>query len=698
MIRRLPILFLAWLLSTWRLLGAQCPDGRPPPCGPPRASTRALDPNVIAILPFRVTGADTSLAEGMAELLAAEFTGEGAPRAVDPGATWRAWRGAGGAPLQPLTQESAVRVARQLGAGQALLGSVVGAGGRLTLSASIVGVPDGGVRVRPEPLSGPPDSLPILLRGLTTGLLARRARAEGLGGHDPGTFSPEALRAYIAGQAAFRRGRYGEARRDLERAVELDSGFTLASLAAVRTARWAGGSGPESPRIRRLAWVQRDRLSTRDRAVLVMYLGSRYPEPTPTAERLAAAERAADAFPDNLDVWDELGELYFHSGVQLGHPDAPERAAAAWRRALALDSTFSGPLLHMMFLAAARGDTAELRRFGERYLATSPSEFTTVARWRLAVTLRDWRGLERELEHIESGTVPTFELIAELWDSIGMAYADRLLAAAARNATTQRERQAADALGVLVNLNRGRPRAARAADPWFAGTLRFGYQVLAWLYGDGDSTIAAQDVRTYEPVADAPLASEPDERLRQYRAACVVEQWRAWQGHRATLDRAIERLDSAGTLQDSARTVAEARTCAAALRALAAVQAQDANADDVVARFDSVIRSGAVHRGAYGGLDWELLLLAKLYEMRGDVTRALVATRRRSRDGTYPSAFFLSASLRQEGRLAALAGDREGAIRAYRWYLTLMSDPEPALIPRRDSVRAELARLEAGRR
>jgi hypothetical protein len=53
--------------------------------------------------------------------------------------------------------------------------------------------------------------------------------------------------------------------------------------------------------------------------------------------------------------------------------------------------------------------------------------------------------------------------------------------------------------------------------------------------------------------------------------------------------------------------------------------------------------------------------------------------------------------LREEGRLAARLGDRAGAIRAYRHYLALRSDPEPRLRAARDSVRAELERLERGR-
>jgi hypothetical protein len=50
--------------------------------------------------------------------------------------------------------------------------------------------------------------------------------------------------------------------------------------------------------------------------------------------------------------------------------------------------------------------------------------------------------------------------------------------------------------------------------------------------------------------------------------------------------------------------------------------------------------------------------------------------------------------LRDEGRYAALAGDREGAIKAYRYYLILRGDAEPSLQPQVDTVRAELASLE----
>jgi hypothetical protein len=49
--------------------------------------------------------------------------------------------------------------------------------------------------------------------------------------------------------------------------------------------------------------------------------------------------------------------------------------------------------------------------------------------------------------------------------------------------------------------------------------------------------------------------------------------------------------------------------------------------------------------------------------------------------------------LREEGRLAALTGDRTGAIRAYQHYLALRTDPEPSLRPQVEQVRADLGQL-----
>jgi hypothetical protein len=89
--------------------------------------------------------------------------------------------------------------------------------------------------------------------------------------------------------------------------------------------------------------------------------------------------------------------------------------------------------------------------------------------------------------------------------------------------------------------------------------------------------------------------------------------------------------------------------------------------------------------------DFANLEVARLRERQGDLRGALAAVRRRAY--AYHLTDYLAAHVREEGRLSALTGDRAGAIKAYRHYLALRPDPEPALLPAIEAVRAELAKL-----
>jgi hypothetical protein len=93
---------------------------------------------------------------------------------------------------------------------------------------------------------------------------------------------------------------------------------------------------------------------------------------------------------------------------------------------------------------------------------------------------------------------------------------------------------------------------------------------------------------------------------------------------------------------------------------------------------------------------WEGLALGRLWAARGDARSALRAVRRQEFVGGR-SLSYLADRLRAEGRWAAMVGDTSGAIAAWRRYLVLRAVPEPVLIPQRDSVRAELSRLERHR-
>src|SRR5262245_22144939 len=256
---------LAALLPAARLYALQCPDGSPPPCV--RATTIAPDPGRIAVFPFHVTTTDSLLGEGVAELIAGELTGEGGPRAVHMGTALRTWRRAGGGLRSPLDHAAEMRAARDLGAGLVVEGSVIGLGQQLTLSAQVVSVPSGTVR-RATPVSGLPDSLPRLIEQLAAEVLT----ASGASRRDVPqrlSDSPAAVRAYIEGLAAYRRGRFAQAADAFEQAIRLDTLFTRASFMRWLVSTWGAGIGTDAARqAARQARSRRASLSPDDQIVL----------------------------------------------------------------------------------------------------------------------------------------------------------------------------------------------------------------------------------------------------------------------------------------------------------------------------------------------------------------------------------------------------------------------------------------------
>ena len=290
----------------------------------------------------------------MVDLLAAELTGEGGPRAVDPRAVLYAYGQSTGLANDNLTGEAALGIAQRLGAGRVIEGGVVGTRGHLVLTAALLDVPGGrpAARARAE---GPADSIAVLVDRLTAQLLAGEAGEPERRLAD--LTSLPALRAYLSGQAAVRDGRLRDAGREFDRALQVDSGFALAALGLATVSSHTPGMDNE--RASRLAWAAREHLSPGDRALLTAQVGPRYPAPHTGKELLRAAEAAVEAAPDRPEAWYALGEAYFHLGALLGLDDSRLHAADLFRRAFALDSArgasrpFVEPLTHMIEIGRA---------------------------------------------------------------------------------------------------------------------------------------------------------------------------------------------------------------------------------------------------------------------------------------------------------------------------------------------------------
>ena len=648
--------------------------------GGPAASSATLDQNLIAILPFRVTSADSSLnylEEGMVDLLSAMYTGEGGPRAIDARSAIAAWK------QQPSTLQgdaAAMATARNVGAALYLLGGIVNTRDRVVVNAT-VGHVDGTGPPQQARVEGPIDSLSYLLEGLVGQLLAQNV---GLSGERTVALpsSLEAVRAYAQGRAANRRSLWDEGASHFARAIGLDSSFTLAQIGMLEAQRWVQREVPGIARIGELAWSARDRVSPRDRAMLRGYTGGNGPAPHNAADELREWEATVQDFPDLGEAWYWLGESYLHGMGLRSSANREALALRAFARARALDPSATSAMLHPFEIAAVRGDTLEANRLLSGYLALdSTSHWSSFARFFHAMAHDDRVGMYSALDRF--ATTGYEPLRGMIW-SIDLAgrhqeFADTIRALAARFGT---EGLRADVATHFVDhlYNEGRPAAAAIVAS--AGVDVDIPQVIYDAYAVPGSSDAPEGLVRLTQLATAPLAASDSLQAGQYRAACAVARWRLVKTPEASVEPMLTLLRRGVQLSDANGVPRASPECLATIEAILAVRDE---APDRVARvvaLDSLLQLGgpATPAGA-------ILVVADLLDRVGRTEEAYRAAQRTV--GTY----LMSTGRRLRGDLADRLGHREDAIEQYQLYLANRQNPEPALIPERDAVRAALARL-----
>jgi tetratricopeptide (TPR) repeat protein len=677
-----------------------------------------LDPNLVAVVPFRVRGAAPALSylrEGMIDLVAARLTGEGGARAADPSSVMTAWRQAAGSEAEDLPERAVVELAQRLGAGQLLVGGVVGTPDHVALNASLLPVPGGSPRADAK-VEGAADSLPQLVDRLIAQLITEGTGASH--GLDGLVNTPlPALRLYLEARAAERRGEYADAVVRFGRALDLDSTFALAGMGLASAAGWAVSPGAARRGLER-AWAGRDRLSPRDKALVIAEVGPEYPAVSTVVQHLDAWERAADLAPDQPDRWYELGDVYFHDGPYLQIASARRRAAEAFRRSVALDSG-TAPLGHLLEIAVLDDDTAAVRHLGALYVAhDSSGELLGFYRWRIAQGLHDSQALTAlHAQYGQMSLQSTWRIMNyAVLDGGRLEDAESAAVAIRANARRSSDWQRSKTYLHAFDLNRGRPSAA-LADTADSDEAEYGphaalyERVLDGLYGDGDTVSGGQAALELARAAGRPASGGMDARAVAQTDLCVATLWRLSHGELGGAAQAIVRLRSRAP-GDSPQSLTSNGLCAALLEAKLAAVSGAAGATAALDRLDSLIRTGpggqrngpavaftlspayvrsTVGISPCGFEEFVNLEVARLRERQGDRRAALAAVRRRSY--SYHLTDYLAPHLREEGRLAALTGDRSGAVRAYRHYLALRSDPEPALRPAVEAVRAELAKV-----
>jgi serine/threonine-protein kinase len=658
------------------------------------ASAR-IDRDVVAVLPFESGESDDQSLQRVggevAGMIAERLTGEGGPRAVSAGTVHDALGRAGAADGQPISEARALGVARSVGAGLILTGRATSERGRILLAASLQSTADGRVVARVEPLSVAPDSLQAAADRVTAQLLVRaagepEARIAGL------TAEPiEVLRSYLDGRLAYIRGQPARAAARFAQAQAADSAFAYAPLALALV---RGSATDDS-----MANAVRSRLSPADQRFLTALIGVRFPRPTPAVEIVRAWEDAVQNGADYPEAWFKMSEELFHRGPLIGVPGVIDRAAAGYRRVLALEPGFVPALGHLIDIAAGAGDTAAVRALSLRYFALdSVGDLADYYRWRRAVSLGDTaarRRIRSRMDQLSDATLERMVLAAQL---DGTALDDAEAAVLARR--SQSSLRSATRLAYLhmteLALNRGRPAAAsrlvaeRNAATSTSSPIDQLMDVVSALFAGGD-TARASRVAAAAPAQGTSGPATSD--ALQY-GACGAGLWFAGHGEFGRAAEQAARLNAPPAAGAGLAPAGWAGLCAATIDAQIAAGTAGPAAAARLDHLDSLTRvDPAVTSWVLAPAD---LVVARLREARGELADALAASRRRS----YIADLYehrilvaLPAMLRTEGRLAALTGDTSGARRAYRHYLVLMASPEPVFQPQVDSVRQALAAL-----
>jgi serine/threonine-protein kinase len=661
-----------------------------------------LDPHAVAVLPFRVESSDSSLAwlgTGMVELLTIRLAGDGGIALADPGRVLPAWRQAVEA-AEATGKDPLPDLAMRLEAGRLVQGSVMGDTDHVVLTASLRPAGERGDIVRAL-VEGDSDSIPVLIDRLAAQLLGLGAGVERFRLASLTSASLPAIRAFLAGREHSRLGRSERAVQEFREAVRLDSTFALAALELYRS--W---SATDEDRVlgARLAHAGRERLGGPDRALLDAMLGQ-FLDRHDLFEKWRAA---VSAYPDRPETWYGLGDAYFHWGLLAGIEDPLRRAEEAFRRGWELDAATQGtaggglvvePLEHMVELAHLRRDTVEVRRLTAHVVAAdSANERARALEWHRA-TFEPEPVRRAYWSSLGAGSTGTLFGIANFiaWTGEGSEDYGEAVERLMRRLRTVGIDNSGSMLPIYA-LNGGRPSEAETTTDGRGGGDHAGLrdQLRRALWWDGDTAAAIEAARELRRSADGPLASGVAARRIQYEDMCALGLWRAARGELDAARPAVGRLRAARVTGlhggDSASAEHFPRFCAELLDAAIASGEQRAASRASIAGADSLAREFIFEVCCGEAVVEANLLLARLWEREGDLPRALGAVRRRA-GGFLIAPMFLSTFVREEGRLAGLSGDTAGAIRAYRHYLVLRSDPDRALRPQRDSVRAELERL-----
>ncbi|MGH7701714.1 MAG: tetratricopeptide repeat protein, partial [Gemmatimonadales bacterium] len=504
-----------------------------------------------------------------------------------------------------------------------------------------------------------------------------------------------ALKAFLQGEQFFRHTAWDSALTAYQRAVAIDSGFALAWRRMSNVLGWATTGADSVVGVYALrAAALNHGLAPHDSMLIAAesLRAGLFTASADTAWRAhqarlyATLEEATRRYPEDPEVWHELGEAHLHL-PQIGRT-SPAQVLEPFDRAIALDSAFGESYVHPVELAIDLGRPDRAREYIARYLAhVSDTYYKHASGYRIADQLLAQNGARSpELERLidSASTNELFQLYLALgsWPDSGEAgvRVARALKVSRRsdvplfNTRGFRDRQLSSALAV-----RGHLREAYAVGGDSLGPVG----TVAVLGGVAPEHAEALFRRW---LADPPLIERPNGIPLGFNAKlfAVLPWWGT-------------RRDTASLAAFAARMKSLAARAPTDVRTWLDYGAASAEAYGALARADT---NGALNRflnlpDTVCPCPFDQIITAQLLGARGRAREAAAVF-----EGHFPHYWWSSAAglwRLERGRALERVGEGDQALEDYTFVAAIWRHADSVLQPYVQEAKAGLARLSGER-
>ncbi len=642
---------------------------------------RPVDPALVAVAPFDVLAPELQLwREGLVDVVARNLDGAGAIRIVAPTIAVRRWEGRADAP-------SARLLGRRTGAGLAVFGTLVSAGGdsvRLTATlydvAAARPIQDFQVRDVADRMDRVADSLSLeLLRALPGTRQMGAVRLVSVG-----TGSLPALRAFLRAEQFYRQTNWDSAITYYERAIAQDSAFAMPWWRVGTALGWQrSGIDTLSRRYHARAGALNRGLAPRDSLLVAadsltaaIYSKGLAADWQRGLRLFAGLEDAVRRYPEDPEVWYALGEARYHfgRGMPQGTPD--RQTLAAFDRAIALDSAFGPAYIHAVQLGLALDGTPAALRYADAYLALDPKDVNAAGIRLVRALLAGDPGAEALLD-----SATHQELIHAIGSSFGGSDSTEVAVRIAREALRRPKSGPLDSLADRYRLS---------------GILASRGHLREAVGLAGDAPFLAADMMAFGAVT--PDSTEAA--FRRWLATDWLEsalpRWWAARGDTGMIQAYIARLDSVARgaplrrpdLRGVPPALLQRRIALARTGGRAALELARGDSGAALRTLLAVPDSACPECGALQ------LGTAHLLAATGRLEEAAA---RLDRGGFCCGGDVGPLMALERGRVAERLGRREAAIESYRYVAAVWRNADSALRPYVEEARAALGRLTGER-